>query len=111
MDIIPVLTELERQEEVSLSLKVIQKQDWYKLDVFLYKDLIMALAQVKKMDEVMQLWESMRKEDLFPDSQTHTEVIRRFLRYGSPADTMNIYEDMKNSPDPPEELPSHILII
>ncbi|KAG4973982.1 hypothetical protein AAZX31_11G131700 [Glycine max] len=113
MDMIAVLTELERQEQVSLALmmfKVMQKQDWYKPDAYLYKDLIIALARAKKMDEVLQLWESMRKENLFPDSQTYTEVIRGFLNYGSPADAMNIYEDMKNSPDPPEELPFRILL-
>ncbi|XP_020205046.1 protein THYLAKOID ASSEMBLY 8-like, chloroplastic [Cajanus cajan] len=113
MDMISVLTELERQEQVSLALmmfKVMQKQDWYKPDAYLYKDLIISLARSKKMDEVLQIWESMRKENLFPDSQTYTEVIRGFLNYGSPADAMNIYEDMKNSPDPPEELPFRILL-
>lgn len=90
--------------------KVMQKQDWYKPDAFLYKDLIIALARSKKMDEVLQVWESMRKENLFPDSQTYTEVIRGFLSCGSPADAMTIYEDMKNSPDPPEELPFRILL-
>ncbi|RVW56674.1 Protein thylakoid assembly 8-like, chloroplastic [Vitis vinifera] len=113
MDMVAVLTELERQEEVSLAVevfRVIRKQDWYKPDVYLYKDLIIALAKCKKMDDAMQLWESMRKEDLFPDYQTYTEVIRGFLRYGSPADAMNIYEDMKKSPDPPEELPFRILL-
>ncbi|KAL2328793.1 hypothetical protein Fmac_022220 [Flemingia macrophylla] len=113
MDMIAVLTELERQEQVSLALmmfKVMQKQDWYKADAYLYKDLIITLARSKKMDEVLQLWESMKKENLFPDSQTYTEVIRGFLNYGSPADAMNIYEDMKNCPDPPEELPFRILL-
>ncbi|KAK6944605.1 Pentatricopeptide repeat [Dillenia turbinata] len=113
MDMVAVLTELERQEEDSLALqmfKVIQKQDWYKPDVYLYKDLIIALARSKKMTEAMELWQSMRKEDLFPDSQTYTEVIRGFLSCGSPADAMNIYEDMKNSPDPPDELPFRILL-
>ncbi|KAH7662252.1 Pentatricopeptide repeat-containing protein [Dioscorea alata] len=113
MDMIAVLNELERQEEISLALKifkVIQKEDWYKPDVFLYKDLIIALARCRKMEETMKIWESMRKENLFPDSQTYAEVIRGFLRYGSPADAMNIYEDMKQSPDPPEELPFRILL-
>lgn len=113
MDLIAVLTELERQEEVNLAIKVfnvIRKQDWYNPDVYLYKDLIISLARSKKMDDVMLLWDSMKKEDLFPDSQTYTEVIRGFLSSGSPADAMNIYEDMKNSPDPPEELPFRILL-
>ncbi|EOY33905.1 Pentatricopeptide repeat superfamily protein [Theobroma cacao] len=113
MELIAVLTELERQEETSLAVKVfqvIQKQDWYKPDVYLYKDLIIALARFKKMDEAMKLWEYMRKEELFPDSQTYTEIIRGFLRDGSPADAMNIYEDMIKSPDPPEELPFRILL-
>lgn len=89
---------------------VIRKQDWYKPDVYLYKDLIIALARSKNMDEVMKLWESLRNDDLFPDSQTYSEVIRGFLSSGSPADAMNIYEDMKKSPDPPEELPFRILL-
>ncbi|OIT35599.1 PREDICTED: pentatricopeptide repeat-containing protein At3g46870-like [Nicotiana attenuata] len=113
MDLIAVLNELERQEEVSLAVKVfwvIQKQDWYQPDVYLYKDLIIALARRRKMDDAMKLWESMRKEDLFPDCQTFTEVIRGFLRDGSPADAMNIFEDMKKSPYPPEELPFRILL-
>ncbi|MCL7025513.1 hypothetical protein MKW94_028498 [Papaver nudicaule] len=113
MDMIAVLTELERQEEVGLALKmfrIIQKQDWYKPDVYLYKDLIIALAKNKKMEDAIQVWESMRQEGLFPDCQTYGEVIRGFLRYGSPEDAMNIYEDMKNSPEPPEELPFRILM-
>ncbi|KAL3627448.1 Protein THYLAKOID ASSEMBLY 8-like, chloroplastic [Castilleja foliolosa] len=113
MDMVAVLVELERQEEVSLAVKVfrvIQKQDWYSPDVYLYKDLIVAMARRKKMDDVMDLWENMRKEGLYPDSQTYTEVIRGFLQFGSPADAMNIFEDMKKSPDPPEQLPFRILL-
>ncbi|CAN6556604.1 unnamed protein product [Malus baccata var. baccata] len=106
MEMIAVLTELERQEEVALAIK----QDWYKPDVYLYKDLIITLARSKKMEDVMLLWDSMKKEDLFPDSQTYTEVIRGFLNSGCPADAMNIYEDLKQSPDPPEELPFRILL-
>ncbi|KAF3320896.1 pentatricopeptide repeat-containing protein [Carex littledalei] len=112
-DKIAVLNELERQQEVDLALKIfkiIQKDDWYKPDVFLYKDLIIALAKSKKMEAVMEVWNSMRNENLFPDGQTYGEVIRGFLRYGSPADAMNIYEDMKKSPDPPEALPFRILL-
>lgn len=90
--------------------QVIQKQDWYKPDVYLYKDLVIALTRTGKTDEAMKLWEAMRNENLFPDSQMYTEVIRGFLRDGSPADAMNIYEDMKKSPDPPEELPFRILL-
>lgn len=113
LDMVAVINELERQGEVSLAVKmftVIRKQDWYKPDVYLYKDLIVALARRKNMDDAMALWQNMREEDLFPDSQTYTEVIRGFLQYGSPADAMNIYEDMKNSPDLPEQLPFRILL-
>ncbi|CAH1431735.1 unnamed protein product [Lactuca virosa] len=88
---------------------VIQKQDWYEPDVYLYKDLIIALS--KKMEEAMKLWESMKKEiNLYHDSQTYIEVIRGFFRFGSTDDAMNIYEDMKQSPDPPDELPFRILL-
>ncbi|KAJ4760833.1 Pentatricopeptide repeat-containing protein [Rhynchospora pubera] len=112
-DKIAVINEFERQQEVDLALKmfkIIQKEDWYKPDLYLYKDLIIALAKSKKMEEAMDVWNCMRKENLFPDSQTYGEVIRGFLRYGSPADAMNIYEDMKKSPYPPEELPFRVLL-
>lgn len=113
MDMISVLLELERQSEVELALKmfeIIQKEHWYKPDVYLYKDLIISLSRSKRMVEAMKVWESMKKQELFPDSQTYAEVIRGFLKYGSPADAMNIYEDMKMSPDPPGELPFRILL-
>ncbi|BAF21846.1 protein THYLAKOID ASSEMBLY 8-like, chloroplastic [Oryza sativa Japonica Group] len=112
-DKLAVLGELERQEEVDLAVKmfrIIQKEDWYKPDVFMYKDLIVALAKCKKMDEAMVIWGNMTDENLFPDAQTYAEVIRGFLRYGSPSDAMNIYEEMKKSPDPPEELPFRVLL-
>ncbi|XP_021715842.1 pentatricopeptide repeat-containing protein At3g46870-like [Chenopodium quinoa] len=113
MDMIAVLSELQRQDEVSLALKmfrVIQKQDWYHADTYLYKDLIIAMARSKRMDDVTTLWEDMKKENLFPDSQTYTEVIRGFLRDGSPADAMNTYEDMLKAPELPAELPFRILM-
>ncbi|PKA52720.1 Pentatricopeptide repeat-containing protein [Apostasia shenzhenica] len=113
MDKIAVLNELERQEEVGLAFKmfnIIKKENWYKPDVYVYKDLVVALARRQKMEEAMRVWESLKGDELFPDSQTYAEVIRGFLRYGSPADAMNIYEDMKKSPYPPEELPFRILL-
>ncbi|CAO1941681.1 unnamed protein product [Urochloa humidicola] len=112
-DKLAVLGELERQEEVDLAVKmfrIIQKEDWYKPDIYMYKDLIIALAKCKKMEEAMVIWGNMRDENLFPDSQTYAEVIRGFLRYGSPSDAMNIYEDMEKSPDPPEDLPFRVLL-
>lgn len=36
--------------------------NWYKLDIYLYKDLIIAFAKCKKMDDVMQFWELGRHE-------------------------------------------------
>lgn len=113
LDMLAVIGELERQEETALAIKmfeVIQKQEWYQPDVFMYKDLIVSLAKSKRMDEAMGLWEKMKRENLFPDSQTYTEVIRGFLRDGCPADAMNVYEDMLKSPDPPEELPFRVLL-
>lgn len=100
--------------EVSLKIlqifKVIQGESWYRPDVYLYKDLIVALAKSKRMEQAMEVWGSMKGEGLFPDAQTYAEVIRGFLRHGSPADAMNVFEDMKSSPEPPEELPFRILL-
>jgi len=49
---------------------IIKKEPWYKPDVYMYKDLIIFLAKCKEMDDAMQVWEDMRKDELFPDSQT-----------------------------------------
>ncbi|CAJ1933186.1 unnamed protein product [Sphenostylis stenocarpa] len=74
MDMIAVLIELERQEQVSRAL---------------------------------MMFKVMRKQDLLGSNhcigKTYTEGIRGFLNKGSPADAMNIYQDMKNSPVPPDE--------
>lgn len=112
-DLVAVLTELERQGEVFLTLKmfeVVKREDWYKSDMYLFKDMIVMLARNKKMEEATQVWKDMRNEGIEPDIQTYTEVIRGFLQYGSPMDAMNIYEEMKQSPSPPEELPFRVLL-
>ncbi|GLJ11617.1 hypothetical protein SUGI_0172940 [Cryptomeria japonica] len=113
VDLLAVLVELERQGEITLTLKIfdaIKNEPWYKPDVFLFKDMIIVLAKHKKMEEAMQVWKDMRSGKLEPDIPTYTEVIRGFLQYGSPTDAMNIYEEMKQSPHPPEELPYRVLL-
>ncbi|KAJ8530767.1 hypothetical protein K7X08_023648 [Anisodus acutangulus] len=85
MDMITVLNELERQEEVSHAVKVfwvIQKQAWYQPDVYLYKDLIIALARRRKMDDAMKLWERLSKTlRRFFQNGIYMILQKRFLDY------------------------------
>eukprot|EP00252_Welwitschia_mirabilis_P012381 TRINITY_DN27416_c0_g1_i1.p1 TRINITY_DN27416_c0_g1~~TRINITY_DN27416_c0_g1_i1.p1 ORF type:complete len:292 (+),score=22.24 TRINITY_DN27416_c0_g1_i1:124-999(+) len=113
VDLLAVLAEFQRQQEVSLSLlifNVIKGESWYKPDMYFYKDMIVMLAKAKKMEEAMNIWKEMKEQGIEPDIKTYTEVIRGYLQTGSPTDAMNVYEEMKKSPAPPEETPYRVLL-
>lgn len=54
--------EVTRTHRIFQMFKNDTETNWYKLDIYLYKDLIIALVKCKNMDDVMQLWELGRHE-------------------------------------------------
>ncbi|KAD5508136.1 hypothetical protein E3N88_15839 [Mikania micrantha] len=87
---------------------VIQKQDWYQPDVYLYKDLIIALSKSKKMDEAMKLWENMKQSPDPPDELPFRILLKGLLphpllRNKVKQDFEEIFPD-QSIYDPPEEI-------
>lgn len=112
-DLLAVLAEFQRQDEIFLALKIfdaVRKEIWYKPDMFLYKDMLITLARNKKGEEAMQVWKDMKAENIHVDQHTYADIIRVFLDHGSPLEAINLYEEMRQSPDLPLVLPYRVIL-
>ncbi|CAK9164534.1 unnamed protein product [Ilex paraguariensis] len=112
-DLVAVLAEFQRQDLVSLSMKlydVVRKEIWYRPDMFFYRDMLMMLARNKKVDETKQVWEDLKREEVLFDQHTFGDIIRAFLDGGLPSEAMAIYDEMRGSPEPPLSLPYRVIL-
>lgn len=112
-DLVAVLAEFQRQDLVFLSMKlydVVRKEIWYRPDMFFYRDMLMMLARNKKVDEVKRVWEDLKREEVHFDQHTFGDIIRVFLDSGLPSEAMDIYDEMRQSPDPPLSLPYRVML-
>ena len=89
---------------------VVRKEIWYRPDMFLFRDMLMMLARNKKVDEANQVWRDLRREEVLFDQHTFGDIIRAFLDNGLPSKAMDIYEEMRQSPDPPISLPFRVIL-
>ncbi|KAL6499636.1 hypothetical protein OROGR_027546 [Orobanche gracilis] len=113
-DLVAVLAEFQRQNIVSLSMKlydVVRKEIWYRPDMFFYRDMLMMLARNKKIDEARMVWDDLKREEVLFDQHTFGDLIRAFLDSGLPDEAMRIYDDeMRCSPDPQLSLPYRVIL-
>lgn len=112
-DLVAVLAEFQRQDLVSLSMKlydVVREEIWYRPDMFFYRDMLMMLARNKKVDEAKRVWEDLKREEVLFDQHTFGDIMRAFLDGGLPSEAMDIYEEMRRSPDPPLSLPYRVIL-
>ncbi|KAE9462164.1 hypothetical protein C3L33_05948, partial [Rhododendron williamsianum] len=145
-DLVAVLAEFQRQDLVSLSMKVqhcfelgqsglilvgdasdvveladndigmfdlynlVRKEIWYRPDMFFYRDMLMMLARNKKVDEAKRVWEDLKREEVLFDQHTFGDIMRAFLDGGLPSEAMDIYDEMRRSPDPPLSLPYRVIL-
>ncbi|KAH9309165.1 hypothetical protein KI387_037076 [Taxus chinensis] len=112
-DLLSVLAEFQRQDEVFLALKiynVVRKEIWYKPDKPFYRDMLFTLARNKKREEAMIVWQDMKGEEIHLDQHTYGDIVRAFLDNESPSVAMKIYEEMRESLDPPLELPYRVIL-
>ncbi|KAG6412547.1 hypothetical protein SASPL_125227 [Salvia splendens] len=112
-DLIAVLAEFQRQNLVSLSLKlydVVRKEIWYRPDMFFYRDMLMMLARNKKVDEARMVWNDLKGEEVHFDQHTFGDLIRAFLDNALPDEAMWIYDEMRSSPDRPLSLPYRVIL-
>ncbi|XP_028792286.1 pentatricopeptide repeat-containing protein At1g62350-like [Neltuma alba] len=112
-DLVSVLAEFQRQDQVFLCMKlydVVRKEIWYRPDMFFYRDMLMMLARNKRVDEIKRVWEDLRREEVLFDQHTFGDIIRACLDSGLPNEAMDIYEEMRQSPDPPLSLPFRVIL-
>lgn len=112
-DLVSVLVELQRQDQVFLSMKLydaVRKEIWYRPDMFFYRDMLMMLARNKKVDEVKKVWEDLKREEVLFDQHTFGDLVRAFLDNGLTSEAMDIYDEMRRSPDPPISLPFRVIL-
>ncbi|KAG6682584.1 pentatricopeptide repeat-containing protein At1g62350 [Carya illinoinensis] len=112
-DLLAVLAEFQRQDQVLLCMKlydVVRKEIWYRPDMYFYRDMLMMLARNKKVDEAKRVWEDLKKEEVLFDQHTFGDLIRAFLDSELPSEAMDIYDEMRLSPDPPISLPFRVIL-
>lgn len=89
---------------------VVRKEIWYRPDMYFYRDMLMMLARNKKVDETKRVWEDLKREEVLFDQHTFGDIVRAFLDGGLPAEAMEIYDEMRRSPDPPLSLPYRVIL-
>ncbi|CAN4117981.1 unnamed protein product [Withania somnifera] len=112
-DVLDTLTELQRQNEVHLALKVfnfVRNEEWYIPDLSVFNSMILMLGKNKFIRVAEQLFVHMMKEGLQPDSRTYTELIGAYFRVQLIGKAMEMYEMMKISGFFPDKLTMSILI-
>ncbi|KAJ6409288.1 hypothetical protein OIU84_008894 [Salix udensis] len=72
--------------------------------------MLMMLARNKKVDEAKQVWQDLKREEVLFDQHTFGDIMRAFLDNGLPSEAMSIYEEMRQSPDPPLSLPFRVIL-
>ncbi|XP_030458567.1 pentatricopeptide repeat-containing protein At1g62350 isoform X1 [Syzygium oleosum] len=112
-DLVSVLAEFQRQDQVFLCMKlynVVRKEIWYRPDMFFYRDMLMMLARNKNVHELRRVWEDLKREEVLFDQHTFGDIMRAFLDSGLPSEAMEIYDEMRQSPDPPLSLPFRVIL-
>ncbi|VFQ85372.1 unnamed protein product [Cuscuta campestris] len=112
-DLVAVLAEFQRQELVFLSMKiyeVVRKEIWYRPDTFFYRDMLLMLARNKRVDEGRKVWKDLKSEGVLFDQHTFGDLVRAFSDAGLPEEAMHVYDEMRNSTEPPLSLPYRVIL-
>lgn len=89
---------------------LVRREIWYRPDMFFYRDMLMMLARNKKVNEAKWVWEDLKREEVLFDQHTFGDIVRAFLDSGLPSEAMDIYDEMRRSPDPPISLPFRVIL-
>lgn len=114
LDMMAVLRELIRQQECFLALKVfedIRKEFWYKPQLFIYADLIAALASNELFMEAELIFSYLKKEgNLEPDYEGFNVLFKTLIRYKLAGFVLECYDLMKATGCEPDRMSFRILI-
>lgn len=89
---------------------IVRKEIWYRPDMFFYRDMLMMLARNRRVDETKRVWDDLKGEGVLFDQHTFGDIIRAFLDSGLPLEATEIYEEMRQSPEPPLSLPFRVIM-
>lgn len=112
-DLLDALTELLRQNELELALKVfnhVRNEIWYVPDLSIYNDMLLLLGRNKLIEMVEKLFCDLKKEGLKPDTRTYTELIGAYFKVDMIEKAIETYELMKASHCVPDKLVMTIMI-
>ncbi|XP_052189301.1 pentatricopeptide repeat-containing protein At1g62350-like isoform X7 [Diospyros lotus] len=88
----------------------VRKEIWYRPDMFFYRDMLMMLARNKKVDEAKRVWEDLKQKEVLFNQHTFGDIIRAFPDNGLPSEAMDIYDEMRRSPESPLSLPYRVIL-
>ncbi|GAB4859098.1 hypothetical protein Ancab_010563 [Ancistrocladus abbreviatus] len=112
-DLLDTLSELQRQNELDLALKVfefLRNESWYTPDPSAYSDMILLLGKSKLIHEAEALFTKLKEDGLQPDTRAYTELIGAYLQMNMLEKALETYESMKTSGCLPDKLTFMILI-
>ncbi|KAA8527266.1 hypothetical protein F0562_034637 [Nyssa sinensis] len=112
-DLLDTLTELRRQNELDLTLKVfefVRKEVWYEPNLSLFSDMILMVGKNQMIEMAEDIFSELKKEGLEPDTRAYTEMIGAYLQVGMIQKAMKTYDLMKASGCVPDKLTLTILI-
>lgn len=112
-DLLAVLRELQRQNEVDLALRVFsmaRKEVWYKPDVYLYKDMLSSLAYNQRVADCEALLKDLKNEGITPDDLLLTEIMTAYLECRMIPQAMEIFEQMRKGSCPPDRPAFKVLL-
>lgn len=99
-DMLAALTELRRQNECELVLKVfdiVRKEFWYKPDETLFSELVITFARKKQMEGVDKLYSLADTDGLQPSVGFYTEVVNAHVGSGNLRKALDVYDDMRKA--------------
>ncbi|TKY48302.1 Pentatricopeptide repeat-containing protein [Spatholobus suberectus] len=112
-DALNLLDELQRQNELHLSLKVfhfIREELGHDTLLTLYADMILLLGRNKKTEMAEELFSQVLEKGLKPDTRMCSEMIGAYLQVGMTEKAMEIYGSMKAWGCSPDKFTFTILI-
>ena len=68
------------------------------------------LAKNKRVEETKQVWEDLKGEGVLFDQHTFGDIMRAYLDNAMPSEAMDIYREMRQSPDRPLSLPFRVIL-
>eukprot|EP00250_Pteridium_aquilinum_P024189 c2859_g1_i1 orf=511-1287(-) len=99
-DMLAVLTELQRQNECELALKIfdiVRKEFWYEPDEALFSLLVVTLARNERIEEVDKLYTLAAEEGLQPSVRFYTEVLSAQVGAGNLQKAVEVYDELRKA--------------